>query len=104
MLESIFDCIDTRADEITVALARATEPNTDLAYHLSRLRFLPEEFERQFRERFAPSAYLDAVVYILRNTAASVETAVRNQIAGNCSRSHGECPLGPHRESIANEI
>ena len=69
----------------------------ELSYQISRLHFLPDEFERQFQERFPPSPYLGAVVYILKNTAASVEEAVRARLLECCSQSRAGCPPGPRK-------
>jgi hypothetical protein len=51
-----------------------------LDWHLSRLRFLPDEFEREFRARFPPSPFLDSVVYVLRNTVSNLESAIRARL------------------------
>jgi hypothetical protein len=73
--------------------ARPASSNTlRMEWHLSRLRALPDELEREFRARFPPSPYLDAVVYILRNTVTELDSSIKSRLA--------ECGVPPHNVSF----
>lgn len=81
---------------------RETALGVDLEWQFSRLRFLPDEFEREFGKRFPNSMYLDAVVHVLRNTARDMESAVKARLAECGTRSHDVCLPVPHTGSSAS--
>jgi hypothetical protein len=53
----------------------------DVEWHLSQLGLLADECEREFRARFQPSPYLDAVVAVLRIATRELDYAVRRRLA-----------------------